>query len=301
MATVWKIAPGQQAHYWDVCRENQCIALGWNDLGNYLKYKDEPAIIRALKREYGGGKGSGTGGARSIWRFAREIQPGDVVIANKGESVVVGVGRIKSGYLRPGHPKNPIPISVKDEWWNYHNTRLVEWSIVISVDLRKSYFFVANTIQRLTSDQCEQIKRAYLKEDPGLKQTLGDLFAGVEERQEGSGFADESDIEGLKIELQTTVTKRSRRLRNKAFRTAKGVCAVCHRDFARILNGRGTRVLQVHHQKQLSTRKSPAITKLTDLAVVCANCHLLLHLNPQRALNVSKLRRLLMNDGYLGS
>jgi 5-methylcytosine-specific restriction protein A len=53
----------------------------------------------------------------------------------------------------------------------------------------------------------------------------------------------------------------------------------------------GKRVLQVHHRKQLSSRDAPALTKPEDLAVVCANCHLLIHYDPKRALSVKALRK----------
>ena len=119
------------------------------------------------------------------------------------------------------------------------------------------------------------------------------------ESRSPSRFADQSDIEGLKSELFTTTTKRSRRLRNKAFDVAKGVCAVCRKDFTTLLDGRGIRVLQVHHREQLSSRDGPAVTKLADLVVVCANCHLLLHLDTRKTLSVAKLRNLLQNAGYL--
>lgn len=108
--------------------------------------------------------------------------------------------------------------------------------------------------------------------------------------------AGESDIEGTKTEIVQSKTKRSRRLRDLAFEAAAGVCNVCERDFSEVLGGRGVRVLQVHHRKQLSNRVSPAITKLSDLVVVCANCHLLLHLDPENALSVQKLKKMIRAD-----
>jgi predicted HNH restriction endonuclease len=81
---------------------------------------------------------------------------------------------------------------------------------------------------------------------------------------------------------------------------SNGICAVCSIDFSKILGGRGIRVLQVHHQKQLSMRMSPAITKVSDLVVVCANCHLLLHLDSEHSLSVAELRRMLRSDNSSG-
>ena len=91
-------------------------------------------------------------------------------------------------------------------------------------------------------------------------------------------------------------TTRSRKLRDAAYKAAIGVCCVCDSEFSNVLGGRGVRVLQVHHCKQLSARKAPSVTKLSDLAVVCANCHLLLHLDSGKALSVSKLRAMLEAD-----
>jgi predicted HNH restriction endonuclease len=110
-------------------------------------------------------------------------------------------------------------------------------------------------------------------------------------------FADESDIEGTKTEVVQFSTKRSRKLRDRAFHAAHGVCCVCRQDYSAVLGGRGVRVLQVHHREQLSARKAPAVTRLDELAVVCANCHLLLHLDPKYALKVEQLRKMLVADG----
>lgn len=106
--------------------------------------------------------------------------------------------------------------------------------------------------------------------------------------------AQEFDLEGLKSEALRTVTKRSRRIRNLAFEAANGVCCVCQTDFSKVLGGRGIRVLQVHHRKQLSARKCPVITAVEDLAVVCANCHLLLHHDPEHVMKVETLRKMLL-------
>lgn len=108
----------------------------------------------------------------------------------------------------------------------------------------------------------------------------------------------ESAIEGLKTEVKQFRTKRSRKLRDGAFEAASGICCVCDRDFSKMLGGAGVRVLQVHHRDQLAARKAPSITKQRDLAVVCANCHLLLHLDSEKALSVEELRKMLRADGF---
>lgn len=113
-------------------------------------------------------------------------------------------------------------------------------------------------------------------------------------------FAEEGDIEGTKTEIMQTRAKRSDRLRRLALDAANGVCCVCRRNFSKVLGGRGIRVLQVHHRNQLCAYQSPAITKVSQLAVVCGNCHLLLHLDPDKALEVDELRAMLLDDETYG-
>lgn len=165
MVKAWKIAPGEGASHWEMCREKKCILIGWRQLKDYRKYKDEKQIRRAL----GGGPGNGTGAARSIWRFVRKIQPSDVVIANRGRSSIVGIGVVKSQYLPPKSPKNP------SESKGLPHARLVDWVVHQPIDFDK-YLFSPPTVHSLTAEKLSQIKQAYLKKYPKLKKTLDYLF-----------------------------------------------------------------------------------------------------------------------------
>lgn len=122
-------------------------------------------------------------------------------------------------------------------------------------------------------------------------------FLGASPHSNAARYADDGDIEGTKTEVVRFTTKRSRRIRDLAFRAANNICSVCDRDFSSVLDGRGVRVLQVHHRKQLASRDAPTVTKLSDLVVVCANCHLLIHLDPKHASPVQTLRKMLRSAG----
>lgn len=100
---------------------------------------------------------------------------------------------------------------------------------------------------------------------------------------------DEEAIEGLRHEMKRMISKRSRALRNAKLAKANGVCECCKVNFGALLNGAGAKVLLVHHRRQLSARSSPSITKESDLAVVCANCHALIHADPKKAKSVGVL------------
>jgi hypothetical protein len=104
-----------------------------------------------------------------------------------------------------------------------------------------------------------------------------EVITGLEElvtKHSAIHIAEESDIEGTKTETRRITSKRSRRLRDLALQAASGVCSVCERDYSKVLDGRGVRVLQVHHRRQLASLDAPTLTKLEDLAVVCSNCQL---------------------------
>jgi hypothetical protein len=93
---LWKIAPGRSAEFWDFVSEHDCIAIGWQDIGDLRNFKSKSEIKEALERI-----GETDGGALQLWNFARNIQVGDIVIANKGLSEVAGIGLITGDYIAP--------------------------------------------------------------------------------------------------------------------------------------------------------------------------------------------------------
>lgn len=99
-----------------------------------------------------------------------------------------------------------------------------------------------------------------------------------------------SALEGQLTEISTSRRGRNATLRRQAISRSGGYCEACGTDFGALLGGRGWRVLQVHHIKQLSARDRPTWSQLADLAVVCANCHLLIHVDRNSALPVQMLR-----------
>ena len=103
----------------------------------------------------------------------------------------------------------------------------------------------------------------------------------------------EAAVEGARTEIKTYSRGRSRRLRDGALQDSKGVCEACCVDYNGLLDGKGVRVLQVHHRQQLGATDKPRLTRATQLAVLCANCHCLVHMNPRKALSVQTLRSML--------
>jgi predicted HNH restriction endonuclease len=60
----------------------------------------------------------------------------------------------------------------------------------------------------------------------------------------------------------------------------------CGFDFEKVYGSLGKDFAHVHHLKPLGNRESPSQTSLDDLAIVCANCHAMIHRGGKcRALN----------------
>lgn len=84
-------------------------------------------------------------------------------------------------------------------------------------------------------------------------------------------------LEGLAREYRVVSRARSAVLRATALKASGGICEACRVDFSTLLGGLGARALQVHHKNQLAQAESEIVTRLEDLAVLCANCHSLVH------------------------
>ena len=106
----------------------------------------------------------------------------------------------------------------------------------------------------------------------------------------------QSALEGRQHEYSAISRSRNGALRLAALQAAKGTCAVCAMDFSSVLGGIGSAVLEVHHRKQLSSYDVPTVTSIDDLAVVCSNCHALIHSDAKTAFTVEALRALLSGE-----
>lgn len=159
--SIWKIAPGQNADMWLQCREKGAIAIGWEIAGDIRQYKTEEEVKKALSDN----KKNPIQDAKTTWRFVHEVCPGDIVVANRGRTAVVGVGVITGDYIPPDDPQNPnLPLP---------NARPVDWKITESVDL--PFRLAIPTVVPVTRYQWQQIKEAYLQQNPSLQKVFDEM------------------------------------------------------------------------------------------------------------------------------
>ena len=266
--TAWRMAfrVGKNGYdLWPECRDRGLAIIQYdpmNDIDLSLQHVDE------LKDQWDMLQGTQR---TSLKRFVYDMKPGDAIYVKCGPEIVCK-GEIKSDYVF--NSKNPVT----HDGVAWQHQRKVSWVRGLpEVENPTNQNIV--TVKPLMAADVSAIERQYSSKS-----------------KQAARYATDSDIEGIRYEIITMTASRSRRLRDKAFQRANGICAVCERDFTKLLSGKGIRVLQVHHKRMLSKTESETQTRLEDLVVVCANCHLLLHLDLKKPLTVPQLKRMLATD-----
>jgi predicted HNH restriction endonuclease len=99
--------------------------------------------------------------------------------------------------------------------------------------------------------------------------------------------------------------ERSRRLvdqkkRQALARSSVLSCEACGFDFAQAYGPRGQGFIEVHHTKPVHTLPEGGTTKLEDLALVCANCHRMIH-SARPWLSVAEVSALMAGQSKSGS
>ncbi len=99
---VVKIAPGEEAKYWEECREGGYICGGWDEVGDLREFDSKDSFRARFEQEFGGGYNNNasmiTRKANEVWTLL-DLDPGDIVVANKGISKILAVGEV----VEPGH------------------------------------------------------------------------------------------------------------------------------------------------------------------------------------------------------
>ena len=122
----------------------------------------------------------------------------------------------------------------------------------------------------------------YSNKPEELHQLAQRIRAGVTEGQlpDVPEEGEEDVEEGRLLYRQHRVRERSRALvtrkKEQAARSGPLVCEVCGFDFEETYGQRGAGYIECHHVVPLSMAE-PGKTRLSDLALLCANCHRMVH------------------------
>jgi predicted HNH restriction endonuclease len=133
-----------------------------------------------------------------------------------------------------------------------------------------------------------------------LKQTFPNL-GGVElaHQEKRNDSDEEEEVEGRTLLRLHMFRERNPRLvkrKKKSVLETTGSleCEVCGFDFRMVYGKLGEGFAECHHRTPLSELAGAILTRLVDLAIVCSNCHRMLH--RQRAQTVEQLREIVMSQ-----
>lgn len=103
---VWLYKPGEQGSKWGLMCELGLMGIGWSKLGDLSNYKnlDEKNFKKEIKSKldesYPTGKESSRKNTlKALYEFANKIKIGDMVLAMKGTTKILGYGEVKSDYF----------------------------------------------------------------------------------------------------------------------------------------------------------------------------------------------------------
>ncbi|MCK8680053.1 McrB family protein [Streptomyces lichenis] len=94
---IWKIAPGERASLWDDCLRNHRIRIAWDEVGSLGQYESDQELKAALDWHWPHSTGGNLRLARQLLAF-RDLERGDLIVANRGKSEVLAVGTVVGGY-----------------------------------------------------------------------------------------------------------------------------------------------------------------------------------------------------------
>lgn len=104
-------------------------------------------------------------------------------------------------------------------------------------------------------------------------------------------FEAETYIEGGARPRHVNIYERDPELRWAAIKVHGTICQVCGFDFEYFYGERGRGYIEVHHLKPVSTLKGPqTVDPEKDMAVLCANCHRMVHRRKDDILTPEQLR-----------
>lgn len=111
--------------------------------------------------------------------------------------------------------------------------------------------------------------------------------------------------EGKKRLYSHLVRERDRRVIRVAIKKAKErygkvFCEVCGFDFFQMYGEYGIDFIECHHKIPLAERDDlGSITKIEDIALLCANCHRMIHRKRNHVLRVEELKQIIRHRWYM--
>ncbi len=136
----FKIAPGHDAKFWDDCLRDGVITVGWGDVGDLTKVPSREELRKVMASlEYK----KPTEKAGELWTF-RNVKVGDWIVANKGKSQILAVGRV----VEPGYEYLEAPYGD-----DFNHVLHVAWDTTRAREIPEQGRWAFVTVAELTTEQ----------------------------------------------------------------------------------------------------------------------------------------------------
>jgi 5-methylcytosine-specific restriction protein B len=146
-----KIAPGNDARFWDQCRDGGYVCVGWDEVGDLKQFESKEQFKQAFVNAFSDYSPSkATAKANELWTLM-ELQPGDIVVANQGIDRVVGIGEV----AEPGYAWQPDA----SRPWGFH-TVAVNWEDRPALDIDAIRKWATVTVAPVSGEEYRRILNA---------------------------------------------------------------------------------------------------------------------------------------------
>jgi len=142
----------------------------------------------------------------------------------------------------------------------------------------------SGTVFPLTPPQGQHLYQIICRQNPFVEEVWPDVLKAPAKLRTilDVDLLDLSAEEGERRLFSHLSSERARSIveakkRNVLAETGTLVCEVCRFDFAKTYGALGRGFCEVHHRKPLALGNGIRITSLRELAIVCSNCHRMLH------------------------
>lgn len=209
-------------------------------------------INKLTKKEYVAIlKNHNTSQQPSLNNFCKKIKIGDTIYVKNGPTII-GKGEVLSDYFYSKKTSLICPDS--NTPWKHQ--RQIKWD--------KSFLPIYNL--KLGDEQ------------PLLRELSIDKVELIEIKQKFLQSSNDYYVEeGKRVKRTIIFIKRNRAIIQIKKQGSDGKCELCKFDFSKYYKLTTKDCLEVHHINPVSENKGLRVTKLSDLIIICPNCHSLIH------------------------
>jgi hypothetical protein len=263
MPRYWVVAPylaelpDDWEKVWHFDLQIGVISIGWGILEDASKYDKKRLRTKIGRTLTGESPGNMTRILNMVWNFYHEIKPGDIVISRRGRKIIAAVGTVtKTAYY---DPKKSTRVQAQYQFPNFIGVR---WH-----DTPRDKEFDHLVFGMQTLYEISKAKYTELVEP--------DSTLLPEEDEEG--FPEGKEVYRLhrSRERNPKVTEAAKRKRIEQDPLLR--CEICGFSFVEAYGQLGQGFAEAHHAVPISQQLGEIETRVEDIALVCSNCHRMLH------------------------